>query len=173
MTTGNAGSTVITSLTAGTTTPAYDTATNGSSHNINYGLKVPKYKSPGDIETFINRFEQFCSIYNIEEAKKAQLILCALDDASFTVTNRELKEEEKKDYNTTKNHLLKRFGIYQESGQRRLLFRQTKREVSQSFEEFYTHLLSFAAKAFPGESADSIDKNILDQFLIGSRDYKV
>ena len=172
-TTGNAGSAAVTSLTARTTTPAYDTATNGSSHNINYGLKVPKYKSPGDIETFINRFEQFCSIYNIEEAKKANLILCALDDASFTVTNRELKEEEKKDYNTIKNHLLKRFGIYQNLGQRRLLFRQTKREVSQSFEEFYTHLLGLAAKAFPGESADSIDKNILDQFLIGSRDDKV
>ena len=68
---GNAGSTIITSLTAGTTTPAYDTATNGSSQNINYGIKVPKYKSPGDIETFINRFEQFCLTHNVDEAKKA------------------------------------------------------------------------------------------------------
>ena len=79
-----------------------------------------------------------------------------------------MKEEEKKDYSTTKNHLLKRFSLYQESGQ--LLFRQTEREVSQSFEEFYMHLLGLAAKAFPGESADSIDKNIPDHFLIGSDD---
>ena len=42
-TTGNAGSTVTTSLTARITTTAYDTTTNGSSHNINYGIKVPKY----------------------------------------------------------------------------------------------------------------------------------
>ena len=65
---------------------------------INYGIKVPKYKSPGDIETFINRFEQFCLTLNVDEAKKANLILYALglDDASFTVTNRELKEEKKR-----------------------------------------------------------------------------
>ena len=125
-TTGNAGSAVVTSLTAGATTPAYDTAANGSSHNINYGIKVPKYKSLGDIETFVNRFEQFCLTHNVDEAKKANLFLCAVDDASFTVINRELKEEEKKDYSTTKNHLLKRFGIYQESGQQGILFRQTK-----------------------------------------------
>ena len=52
-------------------------------------------------------------------------------------------------------------------------------------EEFYTHLLGLAAKAFPGENADTKDlgeirsladtndKNILDQFLIGSGDDKV
>ena len=91
---------------------------------------MPKYKSLGDIETFINRFEKFCLTHNVDEAKKANLILCALDDASFTVTNRELKEEEKKDYNITKNRLLKNFGLYKKSGQRRLLFRQTKREAS-------------------------------------------
>ena len=69
--------------------------------------------------------------------------------------------------------MLKRFDLYQESGQRRLLFRQTKREASQTMEEFYSHLLGLAAKAFPRENADTIDKNILDQFLIGSGDDKV
>ena len=69
-TTGNAGSAVVTSLTVGTTTSTYDTATNSSSHNIKYGIKVPKYKSPGDIEMFLNRFEQFNLTHNVDEGKK-------------------------------------------------------------------------------------------------------
>ena len=85
VTTGNAGSIVDTSLTAGTTKPAYDTATNSSCQYVNCGIKMPKYKSTGDIETLASRFEKFCLAHNVDEAKKANLILSALDNASFKV----------------------------------------------------------------------------------------
>ena len=172
-TAGSTGIMSSSSAAAGTSTPASSSTTASSSQNITYGIKMPRYQSPGDIETFVNRFEQFCLTHNVDEAKKANLILSALDDTSFTAANRELKEEEKKEYTITKNHLLKRFDLYKESGQRRLLFRQTKREASQNMEEIYTHLLGLAANAFPGENADTIDKNILDQFLLGPGDDKV
>ena len=130
---------------------------------------MPRFVSPGDIETFINRFEQFCITQTVDESRKANLILTELDNASFTLVTRELKEE-KKNFIITKNHLLKSFDLYKETGQRRLIFRQTRIEIAQSFAEYYTHLPGLAAKAFPEENADTVDKNILDQFLKGIGD---
>ena len=52
-------------------------------------------------------------------------------------------------------------------GHKRLLFRQAKREATQTLEEFYTHLLGLAVKAFPDEAADTIDRMITDQFIVG------
>ena len=31
-----------------------------TSLNAQFGLKIPKYKSPGDIEIFVNRFDEYC-----------------------------------------------------------------------------------------------------------------
>ena len=70
-------------------------------------------------------------------------------------------------YDTAKRHLLKRFDFFKEIGQKRLLFRQAKRDATQTLEEFYTHLLGLAAKAFPDESAETIDRMITDQFIVG------
>ena len=64
-------------------------------------------------------------------------------------------------------HLLKRFDIHKELGQRRLLFKQEKREVTQTLDEFYAHLLGLAARAFPDESADTVNRMISDQFIAG------
>ena len=47
-----------------------------------------------------------------------------------------------------------------------MLFRQAKREGAQTLEEFYTHLLGLAAKTFPEETADTIDRMITDQFIV-------
>ena len=60
----------------------------------------------------------------------------------------QVKGRRKKGSNIRKNPLFKDL-TYQESGQRRFLFRRTLRNEPQSFEEFYTYLLELAAKAFP------------------------
>lgn len=139
----------------------------------NYGLKIPTYKSGGDIENFVARFEQYCRTQNIEESRQANLILSAVDDVTFTVLNRELTETEKNNYVIIKCHLLKRFDVLKEKGQRRLILRQSKRKPGQDLNEFYTDLLGLAEKAYPGETSHVVDEAILDQFIYGCEDEKV
>ena len=141
--------------------------------NSTYGVKLPTYKSPGDIETFISRFEQYCITQNVEDIRKANLLLTAIDDATFTVVKRELTDDERKNYNTIKKHLEKRFDLLKDAGQKRLIFRQARREHGQTIEEFYTQLLGMAAKAFPGESSQAVDRMILDQLICGCADEKI
>ena len=123
---------------ATTSTITSTNTTMSSTTSTIYGVKLQKYKPPMDMETFVNRFEQYCLTQKIEVQDKANLIIHALDDATFTVIQRELTNAERMNYDTVKLHLLKRFDIHKELGQKRLLFRQAKREASQTLEEFYT-----------------------------------
>ena len=163
--TGAASSTVM--LGINTITNTNTTMSTSTVTSTIYGVKLQKYKPPMDMETFVNPFEQYCLTQRIDTKDKANLIIHALDDATFTVIQRELTEAERQHYDTVKQHLLKRFDIHKEIGQKRLLFRQAKREGTQTLEEFYTQLLGLAAKAFPEESADTVDRMITDQFIIG------
>ena len=142
-----------------------------------YRLKMPMYKTGNDIETFINRFEQFCQVQTVSHAQKANLVLSALDDTTFTVVNRELTDTERNNYNTVKEHLLKRFDILKEKGQRRLLLRQARRKPGQDLQSFYTEILTLAAKAYPGphtaEQALITDEAIMDQLIYGCEDEKM
>ena len=113
-----------------------------------YVVKLPTYKSPGDIETLISRFEQYCIKQNVKEIRKANLLSTALGDATFTVVKRELTDDERKNYNTIKKHLEKRFDLLKDAGQKKLIFRQVRRQHRETIEEFYTQLLGMAAKAF-------------------------
>ena len=99
---------------------------NNTNNSGTYQIRMPSYKSGGNIETFINRYEQFCETQNIAEDQKAKLILSALDDITFTVIIRELNETERKEYKKVREHLLKRFDMLKEKGQRRLQLRQAK-----------------------------------------------
>ena len=142
-----------------------------------YRLKMPMYKTGNDIETFVNRFEQFCQAQTVLPAQKANLILNALDDTTFTVVTRELTETERNNYNTVKEHLLTRFDILKEKGQRRLLLRQARRKPGQDLQSFYTEILTLAAKAYPGphtaEQALITDEAIMDQLICGCEDEKM
>ena len=91
---------------------------NNANNSGTYKIRMPSYKSGGDIETFINRYEQFCETQNIAEDQTAKLILSALDDITFTVIIRELNETERKEYKKVREHSLQRFDVLKESGQR-------------------------------------------------------
>ena len=95
----------------------------GSGINPTYGVKMPTFKSPGDIEVFMYRFEQYCLTQNVMIDRKTNLLLMALDEATFTVVKRELTDAERADYDTVKKHLLKRFDLLKDAGQKRLIFR--------------------------------------------------
>ena len=169
--------------TGNTTDPkgsgATETATYSRSMNIPaaYRLKMPHYKAGGDIEIFINRYEEFLKTQNIAEGEKASYLLNALDDTTFTVVIRELNERERNNYPILKEHLLKRLDIVRERGQRRLLLRQARRKPGQDLQTFYTELLSLAAKAYPGshtpEQAQVTDEAIMDQLICGCEDEKI
>ena len=105
--------------------------------------------------------------------RKTNLLLMALDEATFTVVKRQLTDAERADYDTVKKHLLKRFDLLKDAGQKRLIFRQARREYGQTIKEFYTVLLGMAAKAFPGESSATVDRMILDQLICGCAEEKV
>jgi hypothetical protein len=139
----------------------------------NFGLKMPTYISGNDIETFLHRFEHYCATQNVQDKRKANLLLSALDDVTFIVVNRELGEEEKKNYGVVKKHLAQRFDILKEKGQRRLILRQAKRKLNQTLAAFYTELLGLAEKAYPGENSHVIDEAIMDQFIYGCENDKI
>ena len=132
-----------------------------------YRIKMLMYKTGNDIQMFVNRFEQFCQAQTVLPARKANLILNALDDNTFTVVTRELTETERNNYNTVKEHLLKKFDVLKEKGQRRLLLRQAHRKPGQDLQSFYTEILTLAAKAYTGphtaEQALITDEAIMDQ----------
>ena len=96
----------------------------------------------------------------IENSDKTNLFIHALDDLTFIVIQRELTYVEQTKYDTVKAYLLKRFDIHKKIGLKQLLLRQTKRERTQTLKEFYTHLLGLAAKAFPEEKVDTVDRLI-------------
>ena len=156
----------INSIASTSTTSSTNTILSSTMSTI-YGVKLQKFKPTNDMETFVNRFEQYCLTQKIELIDKANLIIYALDDATFTVIQRELVDIERMNYDTVKQNLLKRFDVHKEIGQKRLLFRQAKHEATQTLEEFYSHLLGLAAKTFPDESAETIDHMITDQLIVG------
>ena len=82
--------------------------------------------------------------------RKTNLLLIAFDEATFTLVKRELMDAERADCETVKEHLLKHIDLLKDAGQKRLIFRQARREYGQTIEKFYTALLEMAAKAFPG-----------------------
>ena len=108
---------------ANTSTTSSTNTTMSSTTSTIYGVKLQKFKPPMDMETFVNRFEQYCLTQKIEINDKANLIIHALDDSTFTVIQRELTDMEQLNYDTVKAHLLKRFDIHKEIGQKRLMFR--------------------------------------------------
>ena len=87
-------------------------------------IKMPIFKSPGDTEVFIHRFEQYCLTQNVTMDRKTNLLLIALDKAAFTVVKRKLTNAERSEYETVKKHILKRFDLLKDAGLKRLIFRQ-------------------------------------------------
>ena len=73
-----------------------------TSLNVQFGLKILKYKSPGDIEIFIKRFDEYFLKWKIINHLKANLMLLSLDDKTFDIIIRELNENERQNYNTVK-----------------------------------------------------------------------
>ena len=84
---GSASSPEVATSSSGTITPASTTTHAMSTQNYNYGIKMPRFIFSGDIETFINRLEEFCITQNVDESRKANLILASLDEASFAAEN--------------------------------------------------------------------------------------
>ena len=96
--------------------------------NAQFGLKIPKHKSPGDIENFVKRFDEYFLHQEINNHLKANLMLLSLDDKTFDIMIMELNENERQNYNTVKTHLLKKLNVHQTTGHKHLFFRQAKRE---------------------------------------------
>ena len=58
------------------------------------------------------------------DGQEGLFIFNALDEATFTVVKRELMDAERADYEIVKKHLLKRFDLLKDAGQKRLILRQ-------------------------------------------------
>ena len=97
----------------------------------------------------------------------------ALDESTFTVVKRRFTDAERVYYETVKKHLLKRFHLLNDTGQKRLICRQARREYGQTIEQFYTALLVMAAKAFSCASSATVDRMILDQLICGCGEEKI
>ena len=140
--------------------------------NLTGGMKIMQYKTGGDVDTFLERFNIYCSGMSIPPHRQASVLLHSLDEPSFRVICRELTEEEKGDINVVKEHMKKRFSPTHGEGQLRLLFRQYKQD-SQDLQSFYMELLVKATKAFPQDTTEAVDRFITDQLIAGCSNEKV
>jgi hypothetical protein len=130
--------------------------------------KINPFKLEDDIDSFMKGFQIFCNMDNLSDNEKAKDLLKSLDQKVLDIIYRELSEEEMRNYVTLKQHLLERFQIKKSAGLRRFEFGKVKREVGETHEEYYSRLLGLANKAFVEDSTQTIDRNILDQFVIGN-----
>ena len=140
--------------------------------NLTGGMKIMQYKTGGDVDTFLERFNIYCSGMSIPPHRQASVLLHSLDEPSFRVICRELTEDEKGDINVVKEHMKKRFSPTHGEGQLRLLFRHYKQD-SQDLQSFYTELLVKATKAFPQDTTEAVDRFITDQLIAGCSNEKV
>ena len=69
--------------------------------------------------------------------------------------------------------MLQRFQPPQSEGRLRLMFRNCKQEKDQDLQTFYTDLLTKGTKAFANENIMSMEKNLMDQFIVGLSEEKV
>ena len=140
--------------------------------NLTFGMKIMQYKTGEDVDTFLERFNIYCSGMSIPPYRQASVLLYSLGKPSFRVICRELTEDEKGDINVVKKHMKKRFSPTQGEGRLRLLFRQYKQD-SQDLQSFYTELLVKATKAFPHDIIEAVDWFITDQMIAGCSNEKV
>ena len=56
------------------------------------------FKSRGDIELFIHKFEQYCLMQNVMVDRKTNLLLMSLDEATLTVVKKGLTDSERSKY---------------------------------------------------------------------------
>ena len=104
---------------------------------------------------------------NVHSTRQANFLLNSLDKTTFGIMTKELTEIESQDVNLIIEHLKKRFMAPEGIGNLRLQFRQYKQSASQDSQSYSTELLDKAAKAFKKESADTIENNIMEQFITG------
>ena len=136
-------------------------------------MKMTTYKAGGDIEVFIEKFKVYCSGMNVHCSRQANVLLHSLDETTFRIITKELTELERQDVNLIIEHLKKRFMAPEGIGNLRLQFRQYKQSASQDLQSNYTELLDKAAKAFKNEPVDTIENNIIEQFITGCYNEKV
>ena len=139
--------------------------------NLTFGMKIIQYKTGGDVDTFLERFNIYCSEMSIPPHRQASA-LHSLDESSFRMICRELTEDEKGDNNVVKEQMKKRFSPTHDESQLRLLFHPYKQD-SQDLQTFYTELLVKARKAPPHDITEAIDRFITDQMIAGCLNGKV
>lgn len=134
------------------------------------GQKPPVYDKDYDIDLFFCELEEYFQFKHVDQEEWAGILMGALNVKAAKVSvYRELSAEERKNYNTVKNHLLQRFDPLRDPGQRRLLLQETMRKPNESLRDFYTNLLVQATKAFddtdPAARQEAIDKAVRDAFI--------
>jgi hypothetical protein len=139
------------------------------------GMKLPDFTIRDDAEVWLERFSVYCVGATIPPTRQASVLLGHLDNESFTVLSKELSSVEKQNIVAIKAYMVKRFSMSQDEGHLRLEFRRTKQQ-NNTILNFYTELLTKAAKAFKEEVQESVEKDLMDQFIIGlnndkTRDY--
>ena len=141
--------------------------------NFTGGIKLQSYKSGNDIEVFIARYDVYCESVNIPEIKKVSCLLNALDETTFRIVSKELPQATRYTIQQIKDYMLQRFQPPQSEGQLQLMFRNCKQEKDQDLQTFYTDLLTKGTKAFANDNIMSMEKNLMDQFIVGLSEEKV
>ena len=119
-----------------------------------------------DVDTFVDRFQNYCIGASVPDDKQISLLMNCLDDTVYRIMKAELTTQQKSDIKEILHHLLKRFLPVDSIGQRRLSFSQL-RQGDKTLREFFTELLVQATFAFPTEGQSSLDKEVRDTFIMG------
>ena len=84
---------------------------NGAEAKVNFSssMKLQNYKTGGDIEVFLDRFEVYCNGVNMHESKNSSCLFHSLDKVTFRIITKELPQAYKCDDEVIKQYMKNKF----------------------------------------------------------------
>jgi hypothetical protein len=119
---------------------------------------------------FLKQMDNYFSLYPlITVEEKIAILKSSFDVHTFTILQHiAIPADKLNDYDFLKQACIERFGEATSASERRLQFKTEKQSDSQTFDQFYEHLVKIATRAFAAtRDQKEVDNDILDQFIGG------
>jgi hypothetical protein len=125
-------------------------ATGNAPATVRPRVSAPTYVQSTDIHMFLKQMDNYFSLYPLITVEENIAILkSSFDVHTFTILQHiAIPADKLNDYDFLKQACIERFGEATSASERRLQFKTEKQSDSQTFDQFYEHLVKIATRAF-------------------------
>ena len=125
--------------------------------------------SQDDWPTFIARFDAACAVNGYAAADRLQFLPCCLKDSAFTTYQTVLQANPQITYPQLCHELGQRFNPPQQCRLVEAEFRARTKGAQESQQEYANALQRLAARAYPGQQGQLLERLLLNQFIDGQQ----